>query len=109
VVKALNPARRQDDSPIYQTMLVLQNFPHPDVRLAGLTVEYLHLDSGASRFDLSLVFVPTNGSLAAAIEFDPDLFDDDRIHWIADSFTALLRATADDPHGRLGHYSLTPP
>jgi amino acid adenylation domain-containing protein len=75
LVDALKLQRSLKHAPIFQVKLVLQNLPIDSMELSGLTITPLELDSGAAKFDLTLLISEKAGELYCAFEYNTDLFD----------------------------------
>ncbi|WP_052250853.1 type I polyketide synthase [Xanthomonas sacchari] len=75
VVEALQPQRSLSHSPVFQTLLSLDNTPERALALPGLEVEGYAVAHGATQFDLSLTLRETEDGLSGAIEYASDLFD----------------------------------
>ena len=58
LVQALNPERSVNHAPIFQVFFTLMSFPVQSLAPAGLTADFVELDSGASRFDLAIEMGP---------------------------------------------------
>ncbi|HEY0522826.1 MAG TPA: amino acid adenylation domain-containing protein, partial [Stellaceae bacterium] len=54
LVEVLEPVRHLSHSPLFQVMLVLQNAPMEAVALPGLELRPLAIESGTSKFDLTV-------------------------------------------------------
>jgi amino acid adenylation domain-containing protein len=88
LVQELAPERNLAQSPLFQVMLVLQNAPEAELRVAGLTFSSAGAAGGTAKFDLTLSLGETSEGLAGALEYAADLFDP---------------ATVDRFLGHLGH------
>jgi amino acid adenylation domain-containing protein len=97
-----DPARQ----PLFQVALVMQNMPVPDLRLPGLSVEPLDIDTGTAKFDLTLQVAETDDGLAGSIEYSTDLFDAATIDRMIGHFGSLLEGAAADPDRRLSSLPL---
>ncbi|MFF1922169.1 amino acid adenylation domain-containing protein [Streptomyces sp. NPDC058221] len=113
LVELLNPARSQSHHPLFQTMLVLQNYaPSAGIDLADLTVSGVPVDAGASKFDLSFTFTETydeSGALTgmrATVDYATELFDASTVHELADRLVLLLGAVTTDPDRPLHTYDV---
>ncbi|WP_035373166.1 non-ribosomal peptide synthetase [Pseudoduganella violaceinigra] len=97
LVETLQPKRHASYTPLFQVMLVLHNTPMGELVLPGLAMTQLESEGVSSKFDLSLVLREGEGALAGCIEYATDLFDAATIARMAEHFTRLLQAVADDP------------
>jgi amino acid adenylation domain-containing protein len=98
VVEAVNPPRDVGISPIFQTMLVLQN---TDAIAMGPGVEPYLLETGLSKFDLTLEVMEGPAGLACAIEYSTALFKPQTIVRMAQHFRALCQAIVAAPEGKI--------
>jgi aspartate racemase len=107
LVKELQPERDLSRSPLFQVMFVLQNAPVAAMTLPGLRVTASDLlDTGASKFELSLSLKESGNSLNASIEYRTDLFDAETIRRILDHYQNLLEGIAANPDVRLSELPL---
>src|SRR5438046_1232770 len=75
----LQPERSLRHSPVFQTMLLLQNAPRGVLDLDGLTARSVGAGSVVAKFDLQIAFVESGGGLRASLEYNTDLFDAERM------------------------------
>lgn len=75
LVEALQPERNLSHTPLFQVMFALQNAPGEVLKLPGLSLDYLEVESDTARFDLSLTFTESNQGLVGELEYNTDLFD----------------------------------
>ncbi|WPW33099.1 non-ribosomal peptide synthase/polyketide synthase [Streptomyces atratus] len=119
LVEEINPARSLARHPLFQVMLVLDNFTRPETGLDGLSstdpagdataaaVEPPPEAPGRAKFDLSvrLVEQAADGEaagLAGSVAYASDLFDRPTVAAIAERFVRLLRAVVTDPGRPIG-------
>ncbi|HEX6289614.1 MAG TPA: amino acid adenylation domain-containing protein [Herpetosiphonaceae bacterium] len=93
----LNVTRDTSRSPLFQTMLVLQTATTNFLELPGISLRLMEVDSGTSRFDLTLVLRETEAGLTGAAEFNIDLFDPATIARLMGHYQVLLEACVDNP------------
>ncbi|MCB1054936.1 MAG: LLM class flavin-dependent oxidoreductase, partial [Acidobacteria bacterium] len=76
VVEELGVQRDLSRNPLFQVVFTLQNTTLEPPDLPGLDLEVIPVDSGTSRFDLTLTLVPRqDGALRGPLEYNTDLFD----------------------------------
>ncbi len=83
LVEELRPERSLVRSPLFQTMLVLENQSRPELALPGIAVEPVRLPVTTAKFDLTLGVVEKDDSLELWLSYSTDLF-------AAESITAML-------------------
>ena len=99
VVEQLHLQRNLASSPLFQVMVILQNTEAEE--MAGGIRPY-PLESGISKFDLSVAFTETAEGLAGAIEYSTALFKPQTIMRMAEHFTALCQAIVATPTAMIG-------
>ena len=102
LVQALNPERSAGHAPIFQVLFTLMSFPIRSIAPAGLTADFVDLDPGVSRFDLTIELSPVttgghSGEFSALYDYDSDLFDAPTVSRMHEHFDHLLRAIAANP------------
>jgi aspartate racemase len=106
LVEELHPERNLSRSPFFQVMFVLQNAPSEAVQLAGLEVTPMQIDSGTSKFDLTLFVREHGGALQAVVEYDTDLFEAETIRRMLGHYQTLLEGIVSNPDQRLSDLPL---
>ena len=98
LLEILQLPRDPSRTPLFQALLVLQNFPptradlSTGVRLSGLAVE-----SEKSDYDLALWLGEGPDGIAGTLEYSTDLFDEATIVRFAGQLRTLLEAAVADP------------
>ncbi len=106
VVDALRPDRSLSYSPILQVMFVLRNAPPAAVKSIGRAVEYIEVENGTSKFDLTLYLTDTGQALDGLFEYNLALFKPETISRMIGHLQILLADLAADPDRRIGYLSL---
>ncbi len=109
LVEELAPERSLAHSPLFQVLVALQNAPDPVLRLAGLAATPLAagaVDTGSTKFDLSLTLADAGPDLAGTFEYARDLFDHATVAVLCERLERLLCAAAADPERRLSELPL---
>ncbi len=106
LVEVLQPQRDLSRPPLFQVLFAFHDLPVlPD--LPGLTFEPLKVDSGTSKFDLSLLvrLDPQQGAIAT-LEYNLDLFEPATIARLARHFQTLLGEILARPDAPISQLSL---
>ncbi|WP_399933384.1 non-ribosomal peptide synthase/polyketide synthase [Streptomyces kanamyceticus] len=112
LVEELAPTRSLARHPLFQVMLMLQNTGDAALRLPGVHAEPVPTGDSAAKFDLEIGVGETfheNGApagLRGSVIAAADLFDADSVRAVADRFTRVVEALADDPATRVGDVRL---
>jgi amino acid adenylation domain-containing protein len=106
LVKELSPARSLAQTPLFQVMLVLQNAPAAELRVAGLTFSPAAAADTTSKFDLTLSLTETPDGLSGAVEYAADLFDSAAIKRFIGHLSHLLASATADPETLLSELRL---
>ncbi|UYK86711.1 amino acid adenylation domain-containing protein [Xanthomonas sacchari] len=98
VVEALQPVRSLGHSPIFQTMLTLDNTPASgNLELSGLQVSPIPQAATKAHFDLSLSLRETGGVFCGQLNYATDLFDAATVRRWWGSFECVLAAMVEAP------------
>ncbi len=97
MIEALHPPRDLSRTPLFQVMFSLQDNPLPGMNLPDLGLEPLPLDTGASRYDLTLVLTDADGGLDGWLEYSTELWDAESIVGMARAYRTLLENIAAAP------------
>jgi amino acid adenylation domain-containing protein len=95
VVEAVKPARSTAHSPIFQTMLTLNNQPLGRTELQGLKASPAEIEVKLSKFDLSLDLVEGDREIDGMLTYASGLFDRSTIQRYAKYWLRLLVAMLD--------------
>jgi len=106
LVEALRPNRNLSVHPLFQVMFVLQNAPAASLQLEGLGLSPIGVETGASRFDLTLFLRERADSFYGTLEYNTDLFEAPRMERLAGHFESLLAGIVEAPDRRLSELPL---
>jgi amino acid adenylation domain-containing protein len=107
LVEILKPPRELNRTPLFQVKFVLQNAPRPPLRVSGLELERLELDTGTAKFDLLLNVWETEDGLTGALEHSTDLFDTATAARLLALWELALSGLAERPDSRLSELRQT--
>jgi amino acid adenylation domain-containing protein len=97
LVDAVKVTRDLSRSPLFDVMAVLQNIavnPRSLHNPAGLKIRGYDLEQFTSRFDLHLEFQEYDDDWGVRIEYNTDLFDEDRIRRLAAHLVTILETVS---------------
>ena len=104
LVAELSPERDPGRTPLFQVMFVLHN--RAGVSQVSKVSGNAQLETGTSKFDLSLLMSESEHGLDGLIEYSTDLFEADTIRRLCGHYTTLLEAIARDPDEALARLPL---
>jgi amino acid adenylation domain-containing protein/non-ribosomal peptide synthase protein (TIGR01720 family) len=106
LVEELKPVRDMSHAPLFQVAFVLQNVPMPALEIPGLQMNLVEIDSGTSKFDMTLSLEETEQGLKGLLEYNTDLFDAATIGRFIRHYRTLLESIINGPTKRLSELSL---
>ncbi|HKG80667.1 MAG TPA: condensation domain-containing protein, partial [Pyrinomonadaceae bacterium] len=106
LVEELSPKRDMSHNPLFQLMFALQNAPVEAQQLAGLSLESIKLESGTSKFDITLSMSEIGQQVGGFWEYNTDLFDEATIQRMSLHFQQLLHGIVDHPETQLSQLPL---
>ncbi|MBD1938355.1 non-ribosomal peptide synthetase [Microcoleus sp. FACHB-68] len=106
LVEELQPARNMSHAPLFQVMFVLQNSPLSSLKLPGLTLHPLEIETTTAKFDLTLSMLNTEQGLNGVVEYNIDLFDAATIKQIIGHFQTLLEGIIANPEQQISKLPL---
>lgn len=101
LVKELKPARSLSISPFFQVMFLYNSVSEIPVLNTDLKLEHAVLDSGTSKFDLTLYVYEEKGNLSTIFEYATDLFEETTIERFQEHFKLLLENIVRDKNESL--------
>ena len=78
-------------------MFSFQNTLTPELKLAGLRSEAIEVDSGMTKFDLTLSLVDKENEIGGHVEYSTDLFNRETIERMVGHFQTLLESIVINP------------
>ena len=96
LVEELQPERSLSHTPLFQVMFALQNQPKLSAKSADISILPMDFESGAAKFDLTLVMIETEQGLRTRMEYNAALFRAQTIHQMLSNFQTLLESAVAD-------------
>ncbi|GAB4213803.1 MAG: hypothetical protein OHK0022_51410 [Roseiflexaceae bacterium] len=109
LVEELKPPRDTSHTPLFQVMFILQNAPVPARVQNDLRVEFLRVDNGTSKYDLTLSLTESSEGVRIAAEYRTALFDGTTIARMLGHYQTLLEGIIENPDRRLSELPLMTP
>lgn len=97
LVDELQPQRSNSHSPLFQVMLVMQNYAAGKLAHNDLEILPMAQDAPAAIFDINLIFAEQASGATVSWCYAKDLFDQTTIERMAQSFVQVLWAFVDNP------------
>lgn len=106
VVREVAPQRDLSHSPLFQSLIVLQNAASEKLELRGLSMEMIVTEPGTAKFDLSLGMGEYEGALHASFEYNAELFERDTVVRVRAQFAMLLDQIVADSERAISQLGL---
>ncbi|MBJ7312355.1 non-ribosomal peptide synthase/polyketide synthase [Rugamonas sp. CCM 8940] len=107
VVEAVKPQRSMSHSPLFQTLLSLNNAPvAQELALPGVRLSSLPQEHAMAQFDLALSMSEANGRIFGSLIYSCALFDAASMHGLLARFERVLRAMVADAQQGVEHLDL---
>jgi len=106
LVRELRPERSLSYDPVVQVVMSLHRTPCEILRLSGLCVEPVPLQTRTSKFDLLLQVWDHGETLYGIWEYSTDLFERSSIQRMARHFEQLIRSATDNPNAHISELAL---
>lgn len=114
IVDALKLERSMSHAPIFQVMLVVNNQAVAESlakdldqqKMSNLQVSMVEAEHVSAKFDLNLEFSDQGDQLVGHLEYNTDLFDQDRIESMLGNFKTLLTQLVENSESDLANISL---
>jgi amino acid adenylation domain-containing protein/non-ribosomal peptide synthase protein (TIGR01720 family) len=108
VVDAVQPGRDLSRSALFQVMFSYVRSGMSDAAIPGLTLRGMEVESGTSKFELTLEVTETPRGLACIFEYNSDLFARATVRRMIHHFQTLLQAMLDNADRRISDFPVIP-
>jgi tyrocidine synthetase-3 len=109
LVEELDLPRDMSRSAVFDVMVVLQNNEEIKLELSGLQVTPEPSATGLAKYDLTFAFAQTSEGLAIGVEYNTNLFREERIVGILNHFSELVSSSLSDQSMIIGRLNILPP
>ncbi len=97
LIDLLHLERNRSYNPVFQVMFAMQPSDPEQLRLTGLQVKPVKLETDIAKFDLNLMIGEKGQGLAGELEYNSDLFDAATAQRLVNHFQNLLTALLAQP------------
>jgi amino acid adenylation domain-containing protein len=101
VIETIKTERQLTYNPLFQVMFVLQNIPLDLEKAKLLDITLQEVETGISKFDLTLSMIELENVLEGIWEYNTDLFKPDTIQRMAGHFQTLLQGIVSNPDQKI--------
>ena len=101
LVGELRAAQGGRAAPPFQVLFVLQNTPQETLRLPGVTISPVEIESEMTKFDLVVFVGETGRGIAGSWKYSTELFDEEAVARMSGHFITLLESIAAEPDAAL--------
>lgn len=108
LVEELIPAQSLRWTPLFQVLLVLQNFPTTDNEQSGLSRSRVDTGLDLAKIEMALTVLEREGALFGSLQYDADLFDRKRMQRLMEHFCLVLERMVFHPEENIWESSLLP-
>jgi amino acid adenylation domain-containing protein len=106
LVEVLQPERSLSHNPLFQVMFVFQNVSQALQKYGGIEWTHWGVDTGTSKFDLTLSVAESSESLDVWLEYNTDLFEEGTMQRLLGHYQRLLEQVVVDPGRQILRLSL---
>ena len=106
LVKELKPERIPGKTPFFRGMFMYHDIPETPSFGSEVEMSYVLLNSGVSKFDLTMFISHENGLLSSSFEYSKELFEEETILRFHDNYRILLEHILARPQDQLCKISM---
>ncbi len=106
LVEELQLDRDLSRAPLTQVVFTLQNAPLDELRLEGLRLTMLEIESETAKFDVVVNMWEERGAMLGWIEYNRDIFDETRIQRMVQHYENVMREMLDHKDGLVAEISM---
>lgn len=108
LLEVTKPERNLSRTPLFQVMFVMGSASFLPEKMGGVQLKLRRVDTGTSKFDLTLFVVDEGEFLDISIEYSTDLFNEDRIEGMLRHYQCLLEHIIEHPDKKIWELELVP-
>ncbi len=101
LVEDLEINRDLTRSPLFDVMVVMQNNDRKTVDFEGLELSPSRVENVVSKFDMTFSFSENEEELVCGIEYNTDIYSDDRLVGMCEHFKTLVTSVLSNPQTKV--------
>ncbi|MBU0485479.1 MAG: amino acid adenylation domain-containing protein [Proteobacteria bacterium] len=101
LVGELNLGRELNRTPLFTIMLAVEEESGSGPDFGNTTLHNFEADAGISRFELTFLFTETDGRITFEINYNTDIFSQERIGRMGEHFQELVKSIGQDPDRKI--------
>lgn len=101
LLETVSAVRNPSIAPVFQVMLNMLSFPQVTLQYSELEMGFRELETGYTKYDLSLYAQEQGERIYLQLSYLADLFDDEAPHKILNSIVLILGSAVADPAARM--------
>ncbi|MBL4576124.1 MAG: amino acid adenylation domain-containing protein, partial [Opitutaceae bacterium] len=108
LVKEMRPERNLSISPFFQVAFMYQQFGDHFGNFSGLELEQVSVNSGTSKYDLTLIPTESPDGLSLSLEYATDLYQQETAECMLGHYLEILEGIVDDASAQISQLELLP-
>ncbi len=101
LVEELRPQRDLSHNPLFQILFAYNNTPQAELKVKGLRLRPMEVETGSAKLDLSLLLEETELGIGGTLEYNTCLYDRERMRRMGAHLITILEAVAVNPGLRI--------
>jgi amino acid adenylation domain-containing protein len=103
LLETVSVVRNPGIAPVFQVMLNMLSFPQVTLQYNDLEMGFRELETGYTKYDLSLYAQEQGDRVYLQLSYQTDLFDDEAADRILNNMVAFLTSAIANPAARMSH------
>jgi len=106
LLETVSAVRNPGIAPVFQVMLNMLSFPQVTLQYSDLEMGFRELETGYTKYDLSLYAQEQGDRIYLQLSYLTDLFDDESADRILNNMVAFLEGAVANPAARMSHLKM---
>jgi len=106
LINDLDIVRDSSRNPVFDVMFVMENMDRNEHRFGSAVLENYQMDSGTSKFDMTLIVTEVKEGICLQLEYCTDLFREETAKSILEHYRILLKQISQQPCCKISELSM---